>query len=147
MSVDPKQRIELQVQKGIREAEDELVCWIEEALRSTNYPKTGQKKLEEAQFRNLLRVSETTTSSEVIKNFLRYQVGRDDKWGCGEGSLAERIITDIDDRLKSKAREIEQKAGSSDEKAIHIELIRRYLGYGSRRLVYLNKKENKLKNN
>jgi hypothetical protein len=133
MSVDlkQKQRIELQVQKGIREAEDELVRWIQDALDQG----TREGQLEEAQFRNLLRVSETTTSSEVIKNFLRYQVGRDDKWGRGEGSLAERIITDIDGRLKSKAREIEQKAGSSDEKAIHIELIRRYLGYGYRYLV------------
>lgn len=139
MSFDPEQKIELQVQKGIREAEDELVRWIEDALDKG----TREGQLEEAQFRNLLRVSETTTSSEVIKNFLRYQVGRDKKWGRGAGSLAERIIADIDGQLKSKAEDIKKKAGSSDEKAIHIELIRRYLGYGSRRLVYLNKQAKK----
>lgn len=131
--IEPK--IELLMQKGIRQAEDELVQWIEEALEKTTYG-----KLEEAQFRNLVRVADTTESPEVIKNFLRYQVGRDSKWGRGEDSLATRIVTDIDSKLKLASDEIAKESGYPTVKDIHIELIRRYLGYGSRCLKYRNLK-------
>ncbi|MEC4985351.1 MAG: hypothetical protein SAJ37_06910 [Oscillatoria sp. PMC 1068.18] len=127
-------KTELKIQKGIRKTEDDLVQWIEAALDN----KSSYGNLEESQFRNLLRVAETTESSEVIKNFLRYQVGRDKKWGQGKGSLAEKIIQDIDNQIKSAAEKIAEEANSTKTKSIHIELIRRYLGYGSRQLKYLN---------
>lgn len=138
MSFSTPQQIALKVQKGIRQAEDKLVLWIQAALDETEYPREGRDKLEESQFRNLVSVSVTTESSEVIKNFLRYQVGREKKWGRGKKSLAERIITDIDDNLKTKAVAITQEAEGGDTNAVHLELIRRYLGYGARYLKYLN---------
>jgi len=124
---------ELQLQKGILQAEDDLVKWIEAALKESKYG-----KLEESQFRNLVRVSDTTESVEVIKNFLHYQVGRDIKWGRGKDSLAERIIHDIDDKIQKQARTI---GGDTDYKKVHIELTRRYLGYGARYLTYKLKGE------
>jgi hypothetical protein len=69
---------ELKIQQGIRLAEDAIVKAIENALEHSKYG-----DLEESQFRNLVRVSTSTESTEVIKNFLRYQVGRDNKWGRG----------------------------------------------------------------
>lgn len=144
------QYVELKIQKGIRQAEDDLVLWIQDALDNCDYGKLGRSKLEEAQFRNLVRVADTTDSPEVIKNFVRYQVGRDDKWGRGKNSLAERIVEDINSKLKPKATEIakDSKAPQTDEPAIqvtqqdindvHLELVRRYLGYGARYLKYLN---------
>jgi hypothetical protein len=134
MSFSTLQQIELKVQKGIRQAEDELVLKIQNVLDNSRYPKN---KLEEAQFRNLVRVSDTTDSPEVVKNFLRYQVGREDKWGRGPGSLAECIIQDIDDSIKKSAGAIAEEARSDQLKAIWMELIRRYLGYGARYLKYL----------
>jgi ABC-type cobalt transport system substrate-binding protein len=125
------QQIELQVQKGIRQAEDDLVLWIQAALDTTKYG-----NLEESQFRNLVRVADTTDSAEVIKNFIRYQVGRDKKWGRGKGSLAEKIIQDIDGNIKKIAQSIAE-ASQGEVKKIWLELIRRYLGYGSRHLKYL----------
>ena len=124
---------ELQLQKGILQAEDDLVTWIEEALKESKYG-----KLEESQFRNLVRVSDTTESVEVIKNFLHYQIGRDIKWGRGKDSLAERIINDIDVKIQQQARAI---GGDTDYKKVHIELTRRYLGYGARYLTYKLKGE------
>ncbi|NJL64509.1 MAG: hypothetical protein HC903_25155 [Methylacidiphilales bacterium] len=129
---------QLKIQKGIRQQEDRLVIWIQEALDK----KSSYGDLEESQFRNVLRVAETTDSPEVIKNFLRYQVGRDKKWGRGKDSLAEKIVTDIGieeqgGRLLELASEIAKDAGSDDMPLIWIELIRRYLGYGSRYLKYL----------
>ncbi|MEM6353887.1 MAG: hypothetical protein AAF766_24335 [Cyanobacteria bacterium P01_D01_bin.14] len=138
-------RRSLTIQKGIRQAEDDIVSLIEQALDECEYPTSGRDKLEEAQFRNLVRVAASTDSVEVVKNFLRYQVGRDRKWGRGEKSLAERIIQDIDSKLKTTSKDIlesvkdiEADDTSLDQKGVWMELIRRYLGYGSRYLKYLN---------
>ncbi len=125
---DPQK--ELKVQKGIRQAEDELVILIQDALDNTNYG-----DLEESQFRNLVRVADSSDSVEVIKNFIRYQVGRDRKWGRGESSLAQRIIEDIDGNIK-KAAQVIGECCETDYKPTWLELIRRYLGYGARHLKY-----------
>ena len=136
MSISTEQRIELQVQKAIRQSEDDLVTWIQDALDTFQYG-----DLEESQFRNLVRISDTTDSAEVIKNFIRYQVGRDKKWGRGEESLATRLIQDIDGNLQTTARIIAE-CSQKDFKPIWLELIRRYLGYGSRHLKYLRDGQN-----
>ncbi|WP_313933895.1 MULTISPECIES: hypothetical protein [Nostocales] len=126
------------MQKAIYQAEDDLVIAIETALDNCEYIKTGDKKLEESQFNNLLRVADTTDSPEVIKNFICYQVGRDEKWGRGRNSLAARIIQDIDISLQIRAKQIVADNPGADLKYIWIQLIRRYIGYGSRYLKYLN---------
>ena len=128
------QQKQLKIQQEIRKAEDDLVISVEAALEEAKYG-----DLEESQFRNLVRVADTTDSKEVIKNFLRYQMGRDKKWGRGPDALASRIIRDIDEGLKDKAGAIARTAQTSDEKPIAIELIRRYLGYGARYLTYKRK--------
>lgn len=138
MTFSAEQQRDLKVQRGIRQAEDNLVQWIQDALDNCEYPNRGRNKLEESQFRNLVRVSDTTASPEVVKNFLRYQVGREPKWGRGDKSLAERIIVDIDNNLKTTAHGIAHDALSQDVLEIQMELIRRYLGYGARYLKYLN---------
>lgn len=136
MSISTEQRIELEVQRSIRQVEDDLVIWIQDALDTCEYGKSGKEELEESQFRNLVRVADTTDSAEVIKNFLRYQVGRDKKWGRGEESLATRLIQDIDGNIKTTAEEVAEDC-KTKFKPIWLELIRRYLGYGSRYLKYL----------
>jgi len=133
-----KQKIELLIQKVIRQVEDDIVIAIEDALDKCDYPRNNRDKLEASQFRNLVRVADTTESAEVVKNFLRYQVGREKKWGRGKNSLAERIVGDIDGQLKTYASEISKMAGGADVKRVRMELIRRYLGYGSRRLRFLS---------
>jgi len=91
----------------------------------------------------LLRVADTTDSPEVIKNFICYQVGRDEKWGRGRNSLAARIIQDIDISLKTRANKIVADNPGADLKYIWMQLIRRYIGYGSRYLKYLNEVKGK----
>ena len=128
----------LRVQQEIRLAEDDIVSAIQYALDNKQHsPQTNQ--LEESQFRNLLRVSESTASVEAVKNFLRYQVGRGGKngaWGWGERSLAEQIVHDIDNLLCTKASEIANKTDPGWHNNIWLNLIRRYLGYGARHLKY-----------
>ncbi len=141
-----KLEIELKIQKGIRDAEDDIVKAISAALNK----KESYGGLEESQFRNLLNVATSTSSSEVVKNFLRYQSGRDKKWGQGTGSLAEAIINDIQQLLFNTAKAIVTNAEVSENvtakiNEVHMDLIRRYLGYGSRHLVYLLKNKSKTK--
>ncbi|WP_448600118.1 hypothetical protein [Thermoleptolyngbya sp.] len=128
-------QVTLKTQQGIQDYEDTLVQKIEAAFEK----KYGQ--LDPSQYQNLVQVALSTESPEVIKNFLRYQTGRDTKWGRGEGSLAEAIIQDIQGDLEDQASAIAEAAGDhSRKKAVHIELIRRYLGYGKRHLIYLRPK-------
>jgi hypothetical protein len=133
MSDFSEQQKQLKIQQGIRKAEDKLVTDIQTALDETSYG-----NLEESQFRNLVRVADTTDSIEVVKNFLLYQVGRGDKWGNGKNSLAQRIIDDIK-KIEKVAETIAKNAKTDDFNLIWLELIRRYLGYGSRYLVFKNK--------
>nr|WP_230968499.1 hypothetical protein [Nostoc sp. WHI] len=128
----------MKIQKGIRQAEDSLVTWIQDALDD----RRSYGKLEESQFRNLVRVADTTDSTEVIKNFLRYQVGRDEKWGRGKDSLAEKIVSDINTQIKDRAKTIADSAKTDEVNSILLELTRRYLGYGARYLTYKLKGEN-----
>ena len=139
MSDFSEQQKQLKIQKGIRKVEDEIVNAIEKALKD----KSSYGDLEESQFRNLLRVADTTESVAVIKNFLLYQLGRDKKWGRGKNSLAQKIIHDIDEKINNLAEtiQIDADANTDDFKLIRIELTRRYLGYGARYLVYKNKGE------
>lgn len=128
-------QVTLKIQQGIRAYEDELVQKIETAFTK----KYGQ--LDASQYQNLVQVALSTESPEVIKNFLRYQVGRDSKWGRGADSLAEAIVKDIQSDLEQQATTIAETAGDqSRKKEVHIELIRRYLGYGKRHLIYLRPK-------
>lgn len=141
-------QVELKIQRGIRQVEDKLVLAIQAALEESQYG-----NLDDAQFRNLVRVAESTDSTEVIKNFLLYQVGRqgkgEEKWGRSKNSLANQIIDDIDNALKDLAQGISEEVGQEFYQQIWLDLIRRYLGYGSRRLKYINflKSESKEKSN
>lgn len=136
-----KIRNHLKVQKEIRQVEDQLVTAIQDALNNSDYPKSTSDKaqLEESQFRNLLQVATTAEKPQVIENFLLYQVGREKKWGRGKGSLAQVIISDINNLLKKLAQDIASKNNHPDYVMIWVQLIRLYLGYGVRYLTYLKK--------
>lgn len=134
MSYLSEQDKQLEIKLGIRQAEDELLTAIQTVLDD----KASYGNLEDSQFRNLLRISETTESTEVIKNYLRYQLGRDKKWGGGKNSLATIIIQDIDGKIQELARKIAQEAKTDDFKSIWLELIRLYLSYGVNYLQLIN---------
>ena len=132
ITTDNNSKIELKIQREIRQVEDDLVIYIQDALDNTKYG-----DLKSSQFRNLVQVASNTESAEVIKNFLRYQVGRESKWGRGKDSLAERIIADINSKIKEHAKAIQTTAKTESYKPIWLSLIRLYLGYGARYLMYL----------
>jgi hypothetical protein len=123
-------QVELKIQRGIRSYEDLLVQKIEAAFTK----KRGE--LDASQYQNLVQVALSTESPEVIKNFLRYQVGRDMQ---GKPDMQDDLATIAKkDDLATIAKKIAEAAGdASKAKAVHIDLIRRYLGYGKRHLTFL----------
>ena len=142
----------LKIQQAIRQTEDNLVQWIEYAVDNRD----SGDLIKNSQFRNLVRVAATTESTEVIKNFLRYQMGRDKKWGQGANALANQIITDVGStkdidsaedtgKLFKTAHDIASLLFSQGDdfsykrNNIWLTIIRLYLGYGSRYLVYRQK--------
>ncbi|MEN2383591.1 MAG: hypothetical protein KA716_32395 [Gloeotrichia echinulata DEX184] len=134
MSYISEQNQNIHIQNSIRKAEDELFNAIQNIIDN----KVLSSELEESKFRELLRVSQITESPEVIKNFLRYQLGRDSKWGRGKDSLAARIIQDIDTTIQELAKKIALENKTDNFNSIWLDLMRRYFGVGVNYLSFIN---------
>lgn len=104
-----------------------------------------QSKMELSQIQNVLAVALDTNSVEVVKNYLRYQIGRDTTAGSWRRRLAsgptfgEIVIAEID-RLNEWAVTItnEEKGTPLTDKT-WMNLTRLYLGY-MRRYFYYQKR-------
>nr|MDW8082157.1 hypothetical protein [Candidatus Calescibacterium sp.] len=91
------------------------------------------KKTEESQFRNLQNIASATDSILVLKNFLRYQMGR----GYIDEKVGNQILEEDIKTLKEKAEEIakQEGLGEGDEfRAFLMEFVRLYLGFFVRAL-------------
>jgi hypothetical protein len=99
-----------------------------------------------SQLRNLVAVATETESPSVVLNFIRYQMGRDDKnrgWAKrqDEKRLGDRFIDALQGEggpvQKSLAGIAEIKEGTLTEQLARMELIRYFLGFATRYLKYL----------
>lgn len=104
------------------------------------------KKMEVSQIQNLLAVSQETGSVEVVKNYIRYQMGRDggsDSWRnrMGTGPTFGEQVIDAVDNLRSVAASIvpEEKNNQAEIDRTWMKLTRLYLGY-LRRYFYYKKR-------
>jgi len=102
-------------------------------------------KMEVNQIQNLLAVAQETDSVEVVKNFIRYQIGRDGgraSWrrGAGKGPVfGDRLIDELD-KLEKIAKSIVPESG--DEMLAGrtwMKLCRLYIGH-LRRYFYYKKR-------
>ncbi len=105
-----------------------------------------ESRMELGQIQNLLAVAHETSSVEVVKNYIRYQIGRDGgavSWrrrlGTGP-TFGEQIIVELD-KLQALAATFVPQQGSSDEEVARtwMKLTRLYLGY-LRRYFYYKKR-------
>ena len=95
---------------------------------------TRESRLERKQLSNVLAVANETPSIEVLKNFIRYQIGRAGQEGWKVGNFGQRLVEELDvlgDMAETLARE-----GSGERDSLWIELARQYLGYLERWFVY-----------
>lgn len=104
-----------------------------------------ESKMEVGQVQNLLAVAQETDSVEVVKNFIRYQIGRDttgSAWRRRVGTgpvFGEQIITELD-KLEGIARTlVPQDAADLEIERTWMKMTRLYLGY-LRRYFYYKKR-------
>ncbi len=98
--------------------------WVEEARELVKGLK-GQDK--HGQLRNIQAVAEETDSWAAVALFIRYQAARDQvpkKWA---NDAVERL-----ERLQAYAKELAGRIPEADEKAIHMGIVSRVLGFAVR---------------
>jgi hypothetical protein len=146
-----KEQLNFMIEVEIGQKMDDIIINIKETAKKFEIAQKDKK----SPFRNVLAVSvETKTSIEIIKNYIRYQVGRSGSspiWKDKKNDeiFAKVIVTEVDNLLNT-AKEIIQnlkksiKKGSDLEsyllpekedkitKDIHLRLAQLYLGYLAR---------------
>ncbi|MFN3361472.1 MAG: hypothetical protein ACK421_08615 [Pseudanabaenaceae cyanobacterium] len=136
---DPK--FYLLLQSKIQEQLDEVVQRAQKLARDFDIAKEGSS--EKSPFRNVLAVAIETGSIEVLKNFIRYQMGRQGSspiWKEKRSGkvFAQALIDQIDglgDILAKITADVTDAHGGEKErisKAIHLTLSRLFLGYLAR---------------
>lgn len=122
-------RLSIRLKHLVERELDSIVRLAEEGVQKGRA--TG--KTEESQFRNLQNIASVTDSTLVLKNFIRYQIGRryiDEKVG-------RQILEDIE-ALEKKAEQIAEEEGllkeSAEFRMFRMEFVRLYLGFFVRAL-------------
>ncbi len=144
MSTTTRIHQELQINQAIDDRLNELLSQMQQLLDKS---RIWESKMEVAQIQNLLAVAHETNSVEVVKNYIRYQIGRDGGSGSwrrrvGTGpTFGDQIIAELD-RLKSIAQSIvpQSAQGETLVDGAWMKLTRLYLGY-LRRYFYYKKRE------
>lgn len=136
-------RRELEINRAIDDRLNELLRQMQKLMDDSQI---WNSRMELNQIQNLLAVAYETNSVEVVKNFIRYQIGRDgggNSWrrrvGAGP-TFGDQIVAELD-RLQEVAAAIVPQSGSSDAEVNQtwMKLTRLYLGY-LRRYFYYKKR-------
>jgi hypothetical protein len=93
-------------------------------------------RMEESQLRNLMNVAAETGSIEVVINFIRYQIARNDRaWGSKPHDFGHTLIDDLRTgvvkTIADKVSQYETQPGEA-----YAQLMRLYLGYVTRAFYY-----------
>lgn len=125
--------------------DDRLNAILKQMQQLLDESRIWESNMEVSQVQNLLAVSMETDSVEVVKNYIRYQIGRDGNsasWRLRRGTNAvfgDQIIAELD-RLETVARSI--VPASSEQWLIDrtwMKMARLYLGH-LRRYFYYKKR-------
>ncbi|HEX4965542.1 MAG TPA: hypothetical protein VF173_32330 [Thermoanaerobaculia bacterium] len=137
-SLSPAQR------RAIDLAKEGLVVAAEELLRDAGV--APGRDFGHSQLRNLVAVATETESPAVVLNFIRYQMGRDDKhrnWSQGPESqrLGDRFIAALHKEggavATALAKVPELEGNAIVQQLARMELIRYFLGFATRYMKYL----------
>src|SRR5262245_16306902 len=135
-------RRDLLIEQGIERQLDKLVQQANQtAAILVNYP-----RMEESQLRNLLNAAIESRSTEVVINFIRYQIARNGSaWGAAPESFGHKVIEDLNSLLPqwhravlafvSRQSNAPPIAAEDSEKAM-VRLLQLYLGYLNRAFYY-----------
>ncbi len=143
MTVTLSMQQELEIDRAI---DAQLNGMLRQMQKILDDSRIWESKMEVNQMQNLLAVAQETDSAEVVKNYIRYQIGRDGNavtWRRRVGNnplFGDQIITELD-RLQSVAQAVVPK--SSGQELIDrawMKLVRLYLGH-LRRYFYYKKRD------
>lgn len=141
--LDPTRlRRDLLIEQGIERQLDTLV----NQANQTASILANQPGMEENQLRNLVNAAIETRSSEVVINFIRYQIARNGSaWGTAPDSFGHTVIADLNTLLPQWHRAVlafvagqpnpPQISGEDSAKAM-VRLMQLYLGYLNRAFYY-----------
>lgn len=141
-AIQPLQQ-ELKIDRAI---DAQLNGMLQQMQKILDDSRIWEGKMEVSQLQNLLTVALDTDSVELVKNYIRYQIGRDassGSWRRMRGSnpvFGDQIIAELD-RLHDIARSI--VPANSDQQMIDrvwMKLTRVYLG-NLRRYFYYKKRD------
>ncbi|MGQ9626633.1 MAG: hypothetical protein ACUVV0_06985 [Anaerolineae bacterium] len=133
----------LKMRQSVENLMNSIVRRAQKLIERTGIERSQMK---ETQLDNLLGVAMDTSSAEVVKNFILYQVGRDSKredtWrykGFGQELVREidRLRNDI---AKQVVGQVKERPSEKEIDDVWIYIIRQYLGQ-LRRYFYYRKKE------
>lgn len=103
-------------------------------------------KMEKSQLRNLLNVAVTSRSPEVVINFIRYQIAREqDKWSRDRQGFGHKVIEDLRGIVAQLADRVEETVKNEMPDApqaetlrhtAYVRLMQLYLGYLNRAFYY-----------
>lgn len=135
---------ELHISRDIDQAMNKLLPQMKEFMDET---KIWESDMELNQLQNLLSTAQDTQSVEVVKNFIYYQIGRDNKGNSwrknekGKPSFGERLIQSLDGLRDTAVPIAEKYGGKGDEiDKAWMGLTRLYLG-NLRRYFYYHKRK------
>ena len=138
-SLSAAQRREIDLAKEL------LVTKAENLLQSSGV--TPGRDFGHSQLRNLVAVAMETESPAVVLNFIRYQMGRDDRkkgWagpGAGNRRLGDLFVAELHEAGGAVETALETvqnvKADKVVEQHARMELIRYFLGFATRYMKYL----------
>jgi hypothetical protein len=130
--------------RSIDLAKEQLVSAAETLLKEAEV--TPSKDFGHSQLRNLVAVAAETESPAVVLNFIRYQMGRDDKgknWARGTAGkrIGDRFISALNDGEGVVSLTLKTVVGDEGEalakQLVKMELIRYFLGFATRYMKYL----------
>lgn len=126
--------ISLEGKNEIERIIDEL---IDRAQKTVDTMKLVEYEMTPAQLRNFLDVISTTGSIKATEVFIQYQMGRkgDTKRAWGQSGFGRKLLDEEIKFLEKKAEEISKKT-KDDKKEVLIEMLKLYVGYLNRYLVY-----------
>lgn len=143
-------RRELRINREIDNSMNELLAGMKKFVDDTHI---WESRMEVHQMNNVVAVAQETNSVEVVKNYIRYQVGRDvrnENWRWRVGGIknfGEQLVDKLDE-LHDLATGI--VVGASNPGAPHrdvdpvwVALTRAYLGQLTRYFVYNKKTKTK----
>ncbi len=139
-------RRELLLEQAINQRLDALVSQANQTAAMLQ-----RYKMEKSQLRNLLNVAVQSRSVEVVINFIRYQIARNENaWGKGPKDFGHQVIDDIRKPIKgfadqavtetsaqlSGAEQLSEAQAEQLRKVAYIRLTQLYLGYLNQAFYY-----------